>query len=53
MSDLTTVPTDPRAVATDHRFPSDALYAHLRDQVGKRDADSIWGAAREIRGGAK
>ena len=47
---VTHVPTDPRAVATDHRFPSDEFYALLRDQVGKRDAEAIWGAAHQSRG---
>lgn len=44
------VPTSPRAVAVDQRFPRDDFYARLCDQVGKRDADAIWGAAHEIRG---
>jgi len=43
------VPTDPRAVAIDIRFPTDAFYAQLRDQVGKRDAEAIWGEAHRMR----
>lgn len=44
------VPTDPRAIAIDRRFPSDDFYARLRDQVGKRDAEAIWGEAHRLRG---
>lgn len=44
------VPTNPKRLAEDSRFPSDDLYRVLRDHLGKVDAERLWHDAKTAGG---
>jgi hypothetical protein len=44
------VPTNPRALASDHRFPSLELLDALEERLGVEDAAKLWADARKARG---
>lgn len=44
------VPTNPKNLSEDLRFPSDDLYRVLLDHLGKVDADRLWNDAKTAGG---